>query len=77
MGRRENATSPLPDSDRVCTYMGVLSSAWCPGGRTTAKPFYVRHQKGDMGTKDWFQVSEKRQSVREDTVSSCLVGAQT
>lgn len=21
------------------THMGVLSSAWCPGGRTTAKPF--------------------------------------
>ena len=21
------------------TYIGVLSSAWCPGGRTTAKPF--------------------------------------
>lgn len=21
-------------------YIGVLSSAWCPGGRTTAKPFW-------------------------------------
>lgn len=29
--------------------MGVLSSAWCPGGRTTAKPFY-RHRgaRGDQ-----------------------------
>lgn len=24
---------------RLGAYMGVLSSAWCPGGRTTAKPF--------------------------------------
>lgn len=24
----------------VWPYMGVLSSAWCPGGRTTAKPFW-------------------------------------
>lgn len=27
------------------TYIGVLSSAWCPGGRTTAKPFCQGKQK--------------------------------
>lgn len=26
--------------------MGVLSSAWCPGGRTTAKPFCGDRQEG-------------------------------
>lgn len=30
---------------RLWPYMGVLSSAWCPGGRTTAKPFCRERQK--------------------------------
>jgi hypothetical protein len=30
---------PLPCPPAMSTHMGVLSSAWCPGGRTTAKPF--------------------------------------
>lgn len=30
-------------------HMGVLSSAWCPGGRTTAKPFCRhREERGDQ-----------------------------
>lgn len=27
------------------TYIGVLSSAWCPGGRTTAKPFCKQQEQ--------------------------------
>ncbi len=42
--------------------MGVLSSAWCPGGRTTAKPFCNEARDTPLGQSNHTDRNTKRES---------------